>query len=208
MMRERRWFPVIYMFVATAAFSSVVIGFTNVTRRRVEANAELAFEAAVVAVLPQLNEDGLSSLEVHRRFTEQVTEPNPASGGAYTYRENGQIAGYALPIDGQGFWAPIKGIIGIAADRKTVTGIAIYEQNETPGLGGEIAQEPFQEQFAGKMLSAEAKPIGFRRPGEPLGDSEVYAVTGATQTSVRLEGIVNEAVKTWRNQVGMEGAAQ
>ena len=208
MMREKRWFPVIYMFVATAFFSSVVIGFTNVTRRRVEANAELAFEKAVVAVLPQLNEEDLSSLEVHRRFTEQVTEPNPASGGAYTLLEDGQIAAYALPIDGQGFWAPIRGVIGIAADRKTLTGIAIYEQNETPGLGGEIAQPPFQEQFEGKTLSAEDEPIGFRRPGEDLGDSEVHAVTGATQTSVRLEGIINEALKAWQVEVSEEGAAQ
>lgn len=207
-MREKRWFPILYMFVTTAFFGSVVIGFTNLTRRRVEANAALAFEKAVVAVLPQLNEPGLSALEVHRRFTEQVTEPNPTSGGAYTFQQNGRIAGYALPIAGQGFWAPIKGIIGIAADRKTVTGIAIYEQNETPGLGGEIAQPPFQEQFEGKTLSSLAKPIGFRRPGEALGDSEVHAVTGATQTSVRLERIINESLKTWQSQVGKEDAAE
>ncbi|MHC4517270.1 MAG: FMN-binding protein [Planctomycetota bacterium] len=207
-MREKRWFPILYMFVATAFFSSVVIGFTNLTRRRVEANAELAFERAVVAVLPQLCEPGVSALEVHRRFTEQVTEPNPTSGGAYTFQQNGRIAGYALPIAGQGFWAPIKGVIGIAADRKTVTGCAIYEQNETPGLGGEVAQPPFQEQFEGKMLSSEAKPIGFRRPGESLGESEVHAVTGATQTSTRLEGIINESLKTWQSQVGREDATQ
>lgn len=207
-MREKRWFPILYMFLVTAFFSSVVIGFTNLTRRRVEANAELAFERAVVAVLPQLHEPGLSALEVHRRFTEQVTEPNPTSGGAYTFQRNGRIAGYALPIAGQGFWAPIKGIIGIAADRKTVTGIAIYEQNETPGLGGEVAQPPFQEQFQGKTLSAGEKAIGFRRPGEDLDNNEVHAVTGATQTSVRLEGIINASLKTWQSQVGQKGAAR
>jgi Na+-transporting NADH:ubiquinone oxidoreductase subunit C len=208
MMREKRWFPILYMFLATAFFSSVVIGFTNVTRRRVEANAALAFEKAVVAVFPQLHEPGLSALEVHRRFTEQVTEPNPTSAGAYTFQENGQVAGYALPVAGQGFWAPIKGIIGIAADRKTVTGIAIYEQNETPGLGGEIAQPPFQQQFKGKTLASGDKLLAFRRPGEDLSQNEVHAVTGATQTSVRFEGIINEALKTWQVKLGKEGATQ
>ena len=207
-MREKRWFPILYMFVATACFSSVVIGFTNVTRRRVDANAALAFEKAVVAVFPQLHQPGLSAAEVHRRFTEQVAEPTPTTGGAYTLQQNGQTAGYALPFAGQGFWAPIKGIIGIAPDRQTVTGIAIYEQNETPGLGGEVAKPPFQQQFAGKTLSTGAKPLGFRRPGEGLGPSEVHAVTGATQTSTRLEGIINEALKTWQSQIGKEGATQ
>jgi major membrane immunogen (membrane-anchored lipoprotein) len=37
-----------------------------------------------------------------------------------------------------------------------------------------------------------------RRPGDALGPSDVHAVTGATQTSVRLEKILNDALKKWR----------
>ncbi len=42
-MREKRWYPVLYMFAVTALSSSIVIGFTQVTRHRVQANAALAF---------------------------------------------------------------------------------------------------------------------------------------------------------------------
>ena len=40
--------------------------------------------------------------------------------------------------------------------------------------------------------------IIFRRKGDPLGPHDVEAVTGGTQTSVRLERLLNKAVATWR----------
>ena len=205
MMREQRWFPVLYMFVMTAVFSSIVIGFTGLTRQRVKANEALAFERAVVAVFPQLREAVADSRDIHSIFTEQVAAPDAASGRAYSLKQNGQIAGYALPFSGQGFWAPVEGIIGIDADKQTVTGIAFYEQNETPGLGAEIAQPAFRNQFQGKVLASGARAIRFRRPGEPLGDNEVHAVTGATQTSTRVEGVINAAIQQWQSEVGREG---
>lgn len=204
-MREKKWFPIGYMFVVTAFFSVIVIGFAQVTQERVAANERLAFERAVVTVLPDLGGAALTSAQVHQRFTEQVSEPDASTAGAYTLQENGQIAAYALPISGQGFWAPIRGVIGIDADRQTVTGIAFYEQNETPGLGAEITQPAFRSQFEGKTLAANDKPINMRRPGDELGANEVHAVTGATQTSVRLERIINENVQAWRSAVGKEG---
>ena len=207
-MREQRWFPILYMFIVMAAFSSVVIGFSSLTRERVKSNERLAFEKAVVAVLPDLHESGLGSAEIHRRFTEQVTEPDASSGDAFTFRKDGKIASYAVPFEGQGFWAPIRGIIGVQADKRTVTGIAFYEQSETPGLGAEIVKPLFRNQFEGKVLGQEGKPINIRRPGAELGKSDVHAVTGATQTSTRLEGIINRAVSQWQSQVGKESDAK
>lgn len=207
-MPRAKSYPIMYMFVVTAAFSSVVIGFSTLTRERVQANERLAFERAVVEALPGLYEPGLGSTEIHRRFVEQVSEPDASSGDAYTLRKEGQVAAYALPFEGQGFWAPIRGIIGIAADRRTVTGIAFYEQAETPGLGAEIVRPAFRNQFKDKVLAREEKPINMRRPGAELGENDVYAVTGATQTSVRLEAIVNRAVRQWQSQGGKQEAGQ
>jgi len=207
-MREKRWYPVLYMFAVTALFSSIVIGFTQITRTRVQANEALAFERAVVTVFPQLDQTRMSSLQIHSAFTDQVTEPDETSGGAYTLKQEGRVVGYALPIAGQGFWAPIKGIIGVDADRNTVTGIVLYEQNETPGLGAEIAKAPFQDQFKDKKLGSDEKLIRFKRPGEDLGPSDVHAVTGATQTSTRLERIINASLNAWHSQVGERGGAR
>ena len=205
MIRKQSWFPIAYMFCVTAFFSSIVIGLTRLTSQRVEANEQLAFERAVLSVLPGMEVDKMTRPEIHKTFTESVEAPDASSDGAYIARQNGQITAYALPISGQGFWAPIKGVIGIEADKKTITGIAFYEQNETPGLGAEIAQAPFRDQFEGKVIASEDEPIDIRRPGTTLGENEVHAVTGATQTSDRLEIIINTALRQWRNPNSEKG---
>ncbi len=196
-MRDKWWFPIVYMFFITAFFSSIVIGFSYATIERVEANENLAFEKAVLTVLPGLYNKEKSRSELHRTFVEQINSPDETSGGAYMLKDAGQIITYALPISGQGFWAPIKGVIGIKADRQTITGIAFYEQNETPGLGAQITKDIFKNQFNGKIISSAGKPINMKRPSDVLGKSDVHAVTGATQTSTRLEKIINDALINW-----------
>jgi Na+-transporting NADH:ubiquinone oxidoreductase subunit C len=199
MIRKQSWFPILYMFCVTAFFSSIVIGLTRLTNERVEANEKLAFEQAVLSVLPGVDIETMSHLEIHGKFTEIINGPDESSRGIYTAKRAGKIIAYVVPISGQGFWAPIKGVVGIEADRKTIAGIAFYEQNETPGLGAEITKAPFRNQFEGKVISSETEPIKFRRPGATLGRSEIHAVTGATQTSSRLENIINTELKKWRD---------
>jgi Na+-transporting NADH:ubiquinone oxidoreductase subunit C len=202
MIIKQKWFPIIYMFLVTAFFSSIVIGFNRFTGERVEANQKMTFEKAVLTVLPGLDDQNLRPMELHHRFMDDVTRPNDSTGGAYTLRKNGVIIAYALPISGRGFWAPIKGVIGIEADKKTITGLAFYEQNETPGLGAEIAKLSFRKQFDGKVISTtDDKPINIRRPSATLGPSDVHAVTGATQTSTRLENIINDGLNKWLKTV-------
>jgi Na+-transporting NADH:ubiquinone oxidoreductase subunit C len=207
MIRQKRWFPVLYMFAITAFCSSIVIGFTQATSKRVEANQKLAVEKAVLSVLPEIHEKipKSSGLEIHQLFTEKISQPDENSGGAYTIKQNGQITAYALPIEGQGFWAPIKGIIGINADKKTITGIYFYQQNETPGLGAEIAQPNFRQQFKDKVIAEGDEPFTIARPEAVLNESSVHAVTGATQTSTRLEKIINDGLKQWRQKLDAGG---
>lgn len=200
-MRKKGWFPVVYMFLITAFFSSIVIGFSYITNSKVEANEDLAFEKAILNVLPDLFKSGTKRYELHRIFVEQVSKPDETSGGAYMLKEAGKIVAYALPISGQGFWAPIKGAIGIKADRRTITGIAFYQQNETPGLGAQITKDTFRNQFKGKIISSTGKPLNIKRPTDTLRQSDVHAVTGATQTSTRLEKIINEDLKNWLSKL-------
>ena len=207
-MREKRWYAPLYMFVVTASFSSVVIGFAKRTENLVEANAKLALEKAVLQVLPALYNEAATRLELHRTFVEQVSEPSDETGGAYVFRKDGQIEAYAVPFSGKGFWATIRGVIGVKADKKTVTGIAFYEQSETPGLGAEIAQPPFRSQFPGIILASQGEPLNMKRQGESLLQNEYHAVTGATQTSTRLEKIINDALSQWREKMAKGGVSK
>jgi Na+-transporting NADH:ubiquinone oxidoreductase subunit C len=200
-MREKRWFPILYMFIVTAFFSSIVIGISQFTSQRVSANQQRAFEQAVLAALPGIYDEDASDLELHRRFEERVGRPDEFTAGAYILKEGGQLTAYALPMFGQGFWAPIKGVIGIAADKKTITGVVFYEQKETPGLGAQITTSGFRSQFQGKIISKTDKPLNIKRPGDILGKSDVHAVTGATQTSTRLEKIINNGLRNWQQKM-------
>ena len=205
-MTEKKWYPVVYMFVLTALCSSIVIGFTQATRSMVKSNEKIIFEKAVISVLPSLYDPNqkTSNPQLHKIFIEKVTAPDQTTGGAYTLKKGGKIIAYALPIEGKGFWAQIRAVIGIEADKKTITGFAVYQQNETPGLGAEIAKPEFKNQFKGKIIATGEKLFNIARPGAELDQSSVHAVTGATQTSTRLEKIINDSLKEWQKKVSGE----
>lgn len=197
-LRTKAWYPVLYMFAVTAVFSGILISLSRFTRDRVEANQRIAFERAVLEALPLDLARRTPPAEVHRLFTEMVADPGEESGGAYVLMAEGEPVAFALPVEGRGFWDMIRGVVGIDTDRVTITGISFHEQNETPGLGAEITQPAFLSQFPGRKISPEGKALRIIPAGSSLGPSDVHAVTGATQTSTRLEKILEDALARWR----------
>ena len=197
-MKDKPWFAVVYMFVVTAFFSSLVIGVARFTQDRVEGNQQLAFEKSVLEAIGHDVE--MSSKELHEKYAEFVKTGK--DGGLLGLNHKGFFTNYALPFEGKGFWAPIKGVIGINKNRKTIMGISFYEQNETPGLGGRIMEEEFREQFVGKVLGDGEKVIEFRPAGSALTNSQVHSITGATQTCSRLEKLMNEDIAAWLDDQG------
>ena len=73
----------------------------------------------------------------------------------YVYKENGVVKAYAYPISGSGLWSIIFGYLAIEPDAVTVRGITFYKDGETPGLGGEIQKDWFQNNFRGKKIWSE-----------------------------------------------------
>ncbi|MDH4210102.1 MAG: FMN-binding protein [candidate division WOR-3 bacterium] len=197
-LKDKAWFPVIYMFMLTLILSTVLIIFGTITRKRVKENEAIAFERAVIQSLPVEIAGTTAPWQIHQIYLSSIREADETSAGAFRYVKGDSIKGYALPLEGPGFWAPIKGVIGFEPDAMTISGIAFYEQNETPGLGGEITKTSFREQFVGKRISQTGTPLQIRGPTEPLDESSVHAITGATQTSNRLAKFMNENISQWR----------
>ncbi len=73
---------------------------------------------------------------------------NPSSDQKVTR----QVEGYIIPVSGFGLWDYIYGYIAVRPDGDEVIGISWYEQKETPGLGANIAETPWQSQFSGKVI--------------------------------------------------------
>ena len=59
---------------------------------------------------------------------------------------------YIIPMEGKGLWGPIYGNLALEEDFNTVAGATFSHKAETPGLGAEIDQPFFQEQFIGKKI--------------------------------------------------------
>ena len=202
-MKNKPWYPVVYMFIVTAFFSFIVIGFAEFTEERVKSNERIAFERSVLEVFDLA--ENVKAGQIHEKFVENIRQPREGSAGAYIYEEDGRLEGYAVEIAGKGYWAPIRGIVGVSAETMKITGISFFEQNETPGLGAEILSESFRRQFEGIALSAGRKPVGIEPVGTKLGENDVHAISGATQTCTRLGKFLNEDISRWLDK--MEGKA-
>ncbi len=114
--------------------------------------------------------------------------------------EAGEPSEYVIPINGYGLWDAIYGYLAIKPDGNTIIGTTWYDQKETPGLGANIADPPWQSLFPNKLIfqeSADGKtnfktaPLGITvvkgRVSEVLGDSPkaksaVDGMAGATLT--------------------------
>jgi len=112
-----------------------------------------------------------------------------------------------LPIRGAGMWSMLYGYIAIDADFNTIAGMSFYEQNETPGLGDQIAHPHWLEQWRGKQVYDEQGLPRFH-----VSESEVVAgsvsapyqvdgLTGATVTGNAVTGVV----RYWFGPHGYQG---
>lgn len=111
--------------------------------------------------------------------------------------DNGDVK-YILPLYGAGLWGPIWGYISVDADGHKVYGSYFAHQGETPGLGAEIGNAAFQQQFAGKRLfiGGEFKPVAVMKKGQkPLdGADYVDAISGGTITSKGVQSMIQDCL--------------
>lgn len=111
--------------------------------------------------------------------------------------DGGGVKAVAVAFAGPGLWGPIKGFLALEPDMRTIRGITFHEQEETPGLGGEIGAEWFRSQFVGKsIVDEEGRPgirIVMKEPAD--GINEVDAITGATMTCRKVEAMVNAIIR-------------
>jgi Na+-transporting NADH:ubiquinone oxidoreductase subunit C len=103
-------------------------------------------------------------------------------------RQGGAIEQVVLPVEGVGMWGTCYGFIALDRDGNTVRGLTFYEQKETPGLGGEIANPKWQALWQGrKVFDAQWQPkltVLKGHAGPPEQDPHrVDALSGATITS-------------------------
>jgi len=102
-----------------------------------------------------------------------------------------RLSGWVVKAGGQGYADKIELLIGLDPAAKTITGLFILEQKETPGLGNKISHPRWRNQFISKNT---AEPLTVVKGKSPTSNS-IDAVTGATISSRSVTGIVNRTIE-------------
>jgi Na+-transporting NADH:ubiquinone oxidoreductase subunit C len=151
---------------------------------------------------------------VKQRIDRSETIRDPETGWettlikAYETDAHRRLIGYGFSFRGLGFWAPIEGILAVTPDMSETIGIKIVQQSETPGLGGRITEPVFTEQFRKGVLVSPREGGDTIVVGADGGDNprHVDAITGATQTSMAMERILNEALARFQRAMAARGS--
>lgn len=121
----------------------------------------------------------------------------PAYSLVYLVRDKGELQQIILPVHGAGLWSTMYGYLSVATDGRTVNGLRFYSHAETPGLGDQIEDPAWLEQWVGKQL--------YNENGEP----HIEVVRGAVQdpgSNYQIDGLsgatltgrgVSQLVRYW-----------
>jgi Na+-transporting NADH:ubiquinone oxidoreductase subunit C len=107
---------------------------------------------------------------------------------------------YVVPLYGAGLWDAIWGYMSISDDKNTIIGASFDHKGETPGLGAEINQSWFEDQFKGKKIMEGANFVSVKvvKGGAPVDDMHgVDAISGGTITSDGVSNMIEERLKNY-----------
>ncbi len=111
---------------------------------------------------------------------------------------------YIIPMYGKGLWDAIWGFISVD-DNMVVQGVYFDHKSETPGLGANIKQRFFMDDFVGESILDGNSYAGVdvaKGNNDPLNqnkeDNEVDALAGATITGNGVSAMIKESLKLYR----------
>ena len=107
---------------------------------------------------------------------------------------------YVIPLYGAGLWDAVWGYISLADDKNTIVGASFDHKGETPGLGAEINQSWFENQFKGKKIMDGDNFVSVKiiKGGAPVGDMHgVDGISGGTITSDGVSDMIKERLENY-----------
>lgn len=112
---------------------------------------------------------------------------------------------YIIPMRGKGLWDAIWGFVALD-DKMVVQGVYFDHAAETPGLGANIKQRYFMDDFSGESILDGTKYAGIavaKGNNDPLNqtkdDNEVDALAGATITGNGVSAMISESVNMYKD---------
>ncbi|WAR43504.1 Na(+)-translocating NADH-quinone reductase subunit C [Methylomonas rapida] len=114
----------------------------------------------------------------------------------FLVKNGDQLQSIILPINGYGLWSTMYGFLALEADGQTVQSINLYDQGETPGLGGEVVNPNWRALWKGKKVYGDNGDValtlvkGTVDTGRPDAAYKVDGLAGATLTSRGVSNLI------------------
>lgn len=187
-MKKGYQYTVIFMIIVASFFTALLSTAQTAMNPKIAENKEIARRQAILYAFDVPS--GQTNEEVSQTYDKYVKPDTRTIEGTsfeafQLVDDAGQVKGYAFPFDGPALWGTIRGYLAVTEDLKEIKGLTFTEQNETPGLGGRIDEEPFKNQWRGVPLADGDLAYG------TIGDKKVDAISGATQSSTAVTKALN-----------------
>jgi len=168
MSKKREFWPVIFLTLVVV-ISIVALTLANgITKDKIVQAKQDAVAEMLATLFPKMES-----------FTYDE------DGGLYTVLSGGEPIGHAFMAQGRGYGGTIDILIGLKPDNKSLQGIKIITQQETPGLGAKIINTSFLDQFNG---------VGVNEVELSRNGGKIDAITGATISSTAVVNGVKQAI--------------
>lgn len=175
---------IVFIVILGSILTTVLVAVDNYTAPIIAHNEEIKRKVTILKAFGIPYEKD----KIEQVFLENVKVQGQGEK-TYYISKDGAIA---FLFTGTGLWGPIEGVLSMKQDMKTISGIEIIRQEETPGLGSRITERSFLDRFKSKMFAPNLKMVP---EGQSKENNEIDAITGATLTSGALIAILNDQYK-------------
>lgn len=165
----------------------------------IERNQQIALERSLGALFQNTAEP---------KFELIGSDGSAGPGGPQIYAasSDGSLIGYAVRVVTTGYGGEIRLLVGLGPELERITGMEVVEHVETPGLGANIANSSFKQQFQGLQPDQD---ISYVKSGSASsGENEIEAISGATISTKAVVNGVNKsldaALQVLAEQTGKE----
>lgn len=185
---------ILFVFVMAVITSGVLLGVEAITAERIKNNQDAKIKIAIL----EAHEIEYSLTSINETFDQKI---NIIVVDGWRFYVNPDTDNVSFTISGGGVWGPIEGILTLESDFQTILNVSILQQEETPGLGGVIAEKGYLSTFVGKLM---VPTFEINKDPAENSNNEIDAIVGATNTSKYFQDIMNtdyaDALTAWQNQ--------
>jgi Na+-transporting NADH:ubiquinone oxidoreductase subunit C len=206
-------YTILFAIILGLICATLLTAAAEFTRPKQDENRQAEKIRNILSALKVPFDADASPADLIAIFERDVIEQSEAQDALltlYLYQPQGSevIKAVAAHFEGPGLWGPVKGFLALEPDYQTIRGLTFYQQEETPGLGGEIVTEDFRRRFEGRQIVGVEGQWGIdiiASGAEQARDNEVAGISGATMTCDKVEEMINRMIETLASKRDADG---